>query len=123
MKKGLLIAAFIFVTGVSGLFAQQFVVNPIPSYNFEITGQTTAFREKNATNTREKREMDVVISSSSTASFPIYATVWISKNSNSVILGPFTIHPDEQLSVPIDGSKWTVLINCNWSITASVWTE
>jgi len=124
MKKGILVIAFILVTGLSGLFAQQYVVNPIPSFNYALTTQSTTFRERvGGTNNREKREMDVVISSSSTNSFPVYATVWIKKVNSQVVLGPYIIFLDEPLTVQIDNSKWSAVIECAWGVNASVWIE
>jgi hypothetical protein len=127
MKKFLLIAAIIFVSGMSGLYAQRHrnYINPIPSYNYPVTNEVAAFQEKlnHGNPLREKRDMDVVISSSSSSPMLIFAQVWVVKDAGSVILGPFIIYPDDQLSVPIDNGQWGVVIKSEWDITASVWID
>jgi hypothetical protein len=126
MKTAILLTAFVFVTGISGLFAQHFEINPIPSYNYELTSQNTGFQEKkiHSSPSREKRDMEVVISSSSTSPMPVYAKVWVVKDNGSVTLGPYVVLVDEQLSVPIDNDGiWGVVIRCDWNGLASVWIE
>jgi hypothetical protein len=125
MKKITLIAAFIIFAGLNGLFAQKHKVNPIPSYNVQLTAISTAFVERHIPGPpqREKRDMEVVISSSSAAPIPIPATIWVLDQNGSEILGPFAVYPNEQLSVPIDNGNWGVVINCTWEGTANVWIE
>ena len=122
MKKVLLIAAFIIFTGLNGLVAQTYPINPIPSYNVALTNPTTGFKEMtHVVPGREKREMDVVISSSSTSPIPVYAKVWVAKVDGSKMFGPYYIFLDHTLSVPIDHGQWGVIIKCDWAVDASVW--
>jgi hypothetical protein len=125
MKKVILILAIILIAGLNGLFAQQYSMHQIPSYNVPLTANFNGFKEhKDKGNpTREKRDMDIVITSSSTAPVIIFATVWVVKDNGSQVLGPFTIFPDEPLSVPIDNDKWSAVISCDWDVYASVWIE
>ena len=123
MKKIILIAAFIILAGMNGLFAQQ--INPIPSYNYVLTEPNTAFLEIRTHQTpgHEKRDMDVTISSSSTHPGLVYAIVRVVKAKGHVVKGPYTIFLNHLLSVPIDHGNWGVIITCNWSVNASVWIE
>ena len=126
MKTTILLTAMFFFAGISGLFAQNMQINPIPSFNYQLTALTTGFQENptHGVPLREKRDMDVVISSSSTSPIPIFATVWVVKDNGSRILGPYTVLLDELLSVPIDNSgKWGVVIKCDWDVLASVWID
>jgi hypothetical protein len=126
MKTTILLTAFIFFTGISGLFAQHFQINPIPSFNYLITSQNTGFQEKlvHSNPIREKRDMEVVISTSSTSPMPVFAKVWVVKDNGEVTLGPFTAFDNEPISVPIDNDgQWGVVIRCDWDVLASVWIE
>jgi len=126
MKTAILFTAFIFISGMSGLFAQHNMpINPIPSFNCLLTTQTTGFKEfvSKGNPAREKRDMDVVISSSSTSPVTVFAKVWVCKENGIQVLGPYTLYLDELLSVPIDNGQWGVIIKCDWSVMASVWTE
>lgn len=125
MKKVILIAAIILFTGLNGLLAQLPQINPIPSFNFQLTAQSTGFREAKVHGipSREKRDMDVVISTSSSFPILVFANVWVVKDNGSVILGPFTIYLDEPLSVPIDNGQWGVIIRSDWDLTTSVWID
>ena len=125
MKTTILLAAFVLLTAMNGLFAQHPQVYPIPSFNCFLTAQNTGFQEKKThiAPSREKRDMDVTISSSSTTPMPIYATVYLVKDNGATTLGPFTAFDNETLSVPIDNGQWAVIINCDWDILASVWTN
>ena len=125
MKKAILIASFIIFTGITGLFAQHVQINPIPCVNYQLTAENTAFQEiiTHVNPSREKRDMDVTISSSSTHPSLVFAKVWVVKENGSVVKGPYYIHLNQVLSVPIDHSQWGVIINCGWSVNASVWIQ
>ena len=125
MKKIILVTALIIFAGLNSLVAQQLPINPIPSYNFPLVSQNTAFQERLVAGThgREKREMNIVITSSSTHQYPVYAKVWVVKENGSKILGPFTVLPDHGIQVPIDHGKWGVIIRTNWNLAASVWID
>ncbi|MCX6305714.1 MAG: hypothetical protein NT040_12195 [Bacteroidetes bacterium] len=124
MKKITLIAAFILIAGLTGLFAQHININPIPSFNYQLTALNTGFQERlsHGTPGREKRDMDVVISSSSTSPIPVFAKVWLAKD-GIVVKGPYTIFLDQLLSVPISDGQWGVIIKCDWDVAASVWID
>jgi hypothetical protein len=126
MKKIILLAAFLIFSGLSSLYAQHYTIQPIPSFNYQLTEPKAAFQEvitHGIPPNREKREMDVVISSSSTHPQLVHAKVWIVKRNGSTIKGPYTIYLNQVLSVPIDHSQWGVVIHCNWSVAASVWID
>jgi hypothetical protein len=134
MKKFLLIAAILVFTGTNCLLAQQAgysqskqsKVLPIPSYHVKLDAKKTMFQTSDKPETppqREKREMDVVISTSSNAPVSISATVWIVKENSIIVDGPYTIYPDEVLTVPIDNEQWGVVISSDWNVAASVWIQ
>lgn len=125
MKTAILLVAFVLFSGMNGLFAQHYQLNPIPSYNLMITATNTGFQEKRThiLPSREKRDMEVVISSSSTSPIPVFAKVWVVKDNGAITLGPFTAFDNEVISVPIDNGIWSVVIRCDWDVLASVWTD
>ena len=125
MKKLMLLVAIIFFTGLNGLIAQHVQINPIPSFNFPLNSGNTLFKENISTPscTKEKRDMDVVVSSASHGSMAVFATVWIVKGFGSVVLGPFKVDDNEKLTVGIDNESWGVIINTDFDVIASVWTE
>src|SRR5665647_3444426 len=113
MKKIIVVAIFILFAGVTGLMAQNYPINPIPCFNYQLTQLNTVFQERtmmHGTPTREKIEMDIVISSSSTSQNDVFAKVWVVKGNGSVVKGPYRIHLDHLLSVPIDHGQWGVII-------------
>src|SRR5512135_3402272 len=123
MKKFILISIVLFFIGINGLMAQLINVNPIPSYNYQMTTASSGFMEMGPDiQTKEKRDMQVEVTTSSKGETRAFATVWVVKRDGSHILGPYTVYPDELLSVEISGGKWGVIINCDWDITVSVWT-
>ena len=77
MKKFFFVSIFFLFTGIASVVAQSFPVNPIPSYNVSLTTLNTGFQEIrpriNPLPSREKRDMEVTISSSSTSSMTIFA--------------------------------------------------
>ncbi len=125
MKKVTFIAVFILFAGLNSLLAQQVQIHPIPSYNCPLTSLNTGFQESNMHGTpgREKREMEVVISSSSTWPGQVFAKVWVVKDNGSVVKGPYTIHLDDPLEVAIGDGQWGVIIRCDWDVSASVWID
>jgi hypothetical protein len=126
MKKITLLAAFLIFAGMNVLLAQKQKANTIPSFKFHLTTVYTTFQEQNSTgNTqqREKRDMEVVISSSAGAPAPIPATVWVANEKGTEVLGPYEVFDGELLSVPIDNGKWGVVINCTWDANVDVWVD
>ena len=125
MKEITLIAVFILFAGLNSLLAQLPQINPIPSFNYQLTALSTGFQEANIHGTpgREKREMEVVISSSSTWPGQVFAKVWVVKDNGSIVKGPYTIHLDDPLEVSISDGQWGVIIRCDWDVSASVWID
>lgn len=128
MKKLILFVALVLIAGTNGGFAQKGTtpgIYPIPSFNVPLAIGNSIFKETltHAFPTREKRDMDVVISTSSATFVQVWATVYIVKKNESKILGPYTVYPDELLSVPIDNGHWSVLISSEFVINASVWID
>lgn len=113
MKKVVLIASILLVAGISGLFAQKPQINPIPSFNYPVTSLMTAFQEQkyHGAPQREKREIEVVISSSSSNPGQISAQIWLVKENALMMQGPFTIYLDELWTSPIDNGQWGVIPN------------
>jgi hypothetical protein len=122
MKKIILIATFILFAGVTSLFAQKSHDGtlPIPSYNVKLNHQTAEFVEGGGktfappSNTKEKREMEIVISSSSTSPLDVYAKVWLIKKKGNVVKGPYTIYLDQPFTRSIDLGKWSVVMDCDF---------
>jgi hypothetical protein len=125
MKTITLIAAFILFAGLNSLMAQHPQIYPIPSYDCQLTALNTGFQEglTHGAPNREKREMDITISSSSTSPFMVYAKVWVVKVNGHARKGPYTVFLNQPLSVPIDHDQWGVVIKCNWNVSASVWID
>jgi hypothetical protein len=124
MKKAILFAAFFLFAGLNCLVAQTYPINPIPSFNYQLSEPTTVFAEvMHGQPSREKREMDVVISSSSTHPAFVYGLVWVVKKNYAKILGPYLVFLDHKLEVPIDEGQWGVVIKCSFDVDASVWID
>jgi hypothetical protein len=124
MKKFTFVLVILFFTGMNISLAQLAKVNPIPFYNYPLTEQYAAFQEQGSGETREKREMDVeVTTSSSDAMADLFARVWIVKKNGTQVLGPFTVFCDEILSVELPKGKWGVIVNCGWDVNVSVWID
>ncbi|MEI7663313.1 MAG: hypothetical protein WCK34_13985 [Bacteroidota bacterium] len=122
MKKIILLFAIFYFTSFGALRAQ--IINPIPSYNYQTTTVQSLFGEIRVSNNgKEKRDMDVEISTASHGSTPIFAKVWVVKKNGNIVKGPFIIHVGEPLSVPIDNGKWGVIVNCDWNVFIDVWTN
>jgi hypothetical protein len=129
MKQLILIAAFTLLTGMNILVAQK--IQPIPSFDYKLNKETIEFVESNKSflpsapaDSREKREMEIVISSSSTSPFDAFATVWLVKKKNNMVKGPYTIFQDQQFTKTIDKGEWSVVMVCNFdNIKASVWID
>jgi hypothetical protein len=125
MKKVILLTAIMLFSGLNGLLAQHPQINPIPCFGYQLTALNTGFQESkmHGTPTREKRDMEVVISTSSTNPIPEFARVWVVKDNGAVVLGPFTIFVDEPLTVPIDNGQWGVIIRSDFDLITSVWID
>ena len=124
MKKLILLIVVLFFGGLNIMMAQFAGINPIPSYNFQMTTEYAGFEELEPVNqTREKRDMTVEVTSSSRDETRISATVWMVKKNSTKVLGPYTIYVNELLSVEIDNGKWGVIIQCGSDINVSVWAE
>jgi hypothetical protein len=125
MKKIILISIILFFAGLNGLMAQFANVNPIPTYNYQMTTGSAGFQEQGPYNqTREKRDMNIEVTTSSDAMMTeIFATVFIVKKNGTQILGPYTVYCDEILSVELPGGQWGVAVNCSWNVLVSVWID
>jgi hypothetical protein len=124
MKKIILLSALIFFTSLGNIFAQNYPVNPIPSFNFQLaTGQAVFSETKTVHNTREKRDMDVVISTTNHSRIPVFAKVWVVKANGHVVKGPYRVVANQQLSVPIDNGSWGVVVKCDWEVSVDVWID
>lgn len=125
MKKLFLITAFIFFTGLNGLFAQERHIIPIPAYDYILNQGNALFQEMKPEGNfnKEKREMDVVVSSTSHGPEPVFATIWIVKEFGEKVLGPFTVDDNEKLTVEIDGDKWGAIVKSDFDVSISIWIE
>ena len=125
MKKVLFFFIIFFFGGLNVLMAQFVKVNPIPYYHYPLTQQYAGFQERGTGDeTREKRDMDVEVTTSSDASrTDIFATVWIVKKHGSQVLGPYTVYCNEILSVELPRGRWGVVVHCTWDVEVSVWIE
>jgi len=137
MKKIILLAAILLVTGISNLVAQNgHNEQPIPSFGYKLTQQTTLFTERDmsfaptsnvqsiAPPSREKREMEIVISSSSTSPTDVFATVWLVKNKGNQVKGPYILFLDQPFSKEINFEKWHIIMTCNFeNVKTNVWID
>jgi hypothetical protein len=121
MKKIAVFSIILFFAGLNVSLAQLAKVNPIPFYNYPLTEQVAAFQEKGNGETREKRDMDVVVTSSSDETTDIFATITLVKKNGSQTLGPFTVYCDDPFSIELPKGKWGVIVNCSWDVYVSVW--
>jgi hypothetical protein len=127
MKKIFLFCVVLLFAGLNSVTAQFANVNPIPFYNYQITNTYAGFQEPGPdSQTDEKRDMNVEVTTSSRDGIDesrVFATVWIVKKNGSKTLGPYTVYPNELLSVEISSGKWGVIIQCAWDVNVSVWTS
>jgi hypothetical protein len=129
MKKIILIAVFTLFAGINALVAQKGHTQPIPSFDYNLKSEIIQFVENRKillppAEPKEKREMEIVISSSSTSPFDVFATVWLIKKRTNVVKGPFTIYLDQQFSKTIDNGEWSVVMYCDFkNVKASVWID
>ena len=125
MKKVLFFTAFILFAGLNSLLAQSVLIHPIPTYNCPLVEMNTGFEEMplHATPGKEKRDMEIEITSSSTWFSAVYAKVYLVKQSTGYTKGPYFVYLNQTLSIPIDNEQWGVLIRCNWQVSASVWID
>jgi hypothetical protein len=125
MKKIILISIILFFAGLNITMAQAqqvAVIKSLPAYNYYMTEQSAAFLEQGSGETREKRDMNVVISTSGDAvGEDVFATVYIVKKDGSQAFGPFTVYTNEPFSFDLPKGKWGVTINSNWDLTLSAW--
>lgn len=125
MKKVLLIAAIVFLTGLIKVHAQTPPVQPIPTYNYPMASPTAYFYEltKGGSSGKEKRDMDVVVNTRTTGSLSDFAIVYVFKIQPQKVLGPFFVYPGQHLVVPIDNEKWGVRVDCEVAADVSVWID
>ena len=122
MKKIAVFSIILFFAGLNVSFAQLAKVNPIPSYNYHQTEQVAAFQEQGSEETREKRDVTIVISPGTDATrTDVFATVMLVKKNGSETLGPFTIYGDEPFTYELPKGKWGVIVTCGWEVYTSVW--
>jgi hypothetical protein len=121
MKKTILLSVILFFAGLSMSMGQLAKLNPIPSYNYTMTQQYASFLEQGSGETREKRDMNVVLTTTSDATEDIFATVYIVNKNGARIMGPFTVLCNVPLTVSIPKGKCGVSVTCNYDVTLSVW--
>jgi hypothetical protein len=127
MKKVILILVIFLLAGANASIskAQGFHLgkpNPIPSFNFITTGQTYFEEIILGGNTREKRNLNVSVST--TSHIPTdeeIATVYLIKNRGAQILGPYYLKDGETLTVSVSGKKWGVVVSSDEEIIVDVW--
>jgi len=126
MKKIFLFCVILLFAGLNSITAQFANINPIPFYNYQMTNEYAVFQEPGPdSQTDEKRDMNVEVTTSSRDGKDesrVFATVWIVKKNSTHVLGPYTVYPNELLSVEIGHGKWGVIIQCAWNVNVSVWT-
>jgi hypothetical protein len=125
MKKIVFLLTVILLASMVRLVAQNYTVNPLPSYNFKMTDPQALFGELRGQlgNSREKRDMDVIISTTNHSPIPVVAKVWVVKNAGSVVMGPYFIVPNQLLTVGIDYGKWGVIVKCDSEVYVDVWID
>ncbi len=127
MKKLVLFAGFFLLLGITSLLAQNLPIRPIPSYNYPLSSYMTGFAEIKPRipppPSREKRDMEVTVSSSSTSGTAVFAKVWAVKDGGVLTFGPFIVYEGEQLSIPIDNARWGAVVQCDWNVSISIWID
>jgi hypothetical protein len=121
MKKLILFSVILFFTGLNVSLAQMVKVNPIPCYNYYMTQEYAAFQEQGTGETREKREVNIVVNPGSDAETDIFATVTFVKKNGTEVLGPFTVYADQTFTLELPKGKWGAIVNSSYDLFVSIW--
>jgi hypothetical protein len=124
MKKSILFFVIFFLAGIKFSIAQETYkpqILPIPSFNVLIDGNTAFQEEGSGGGTREKRNLNVKVSTTSHGLMTGNARVYIIKGDFELVLGPYYVVYDEILSVPIDDGTWGTVIQAESGSYADVW--
>jgi len=109
---------------LSGMFmARVSAQNPIPSYGVPVD-HIANFQEQqksNKPNYPNKAKGSIIIKSN--GSLSSIAIVYVYSLDHQDILGPFTMHGGDIISVAIDSREWGVLVESDDHITVDVWIE
>jgi hypothetical protein len=124
MKKVVLLLVLILFAGVNFSYAKEksrIKPLPIPSFNVLIDERSAFLEEGSGGNFREKRDLHVVVSTTSHGMSSGDARVWVVKGDYEVVLGPFYVAFEEELSVPIDGDQWGAVIQAQEDVYVDIW--
>jgi hypothetical protein len=127
MKKAIIIMIIFFLAVVNENItnAQNFKPakkHPIPSFNFKMTGQAFFEEDDDIISTREKRDLNVKVYTTSHLPMPWnMVTVYLIKNSGAQILGPYYLSLGETLTVAVSGKKWGAVVISDQEISVDVW--
>ena len=125
MKKIIFLSLVFLLAGFSTLTAQNLPHNrkphPIPSYRTLMVGND-AWQDYNTHgNNKEKRDINVRVSIGSYRPGMGDAKVWVVKDWGNFVLGPYYVHFDEVLSVPVDWGSWGAVVQCSQTVSVDVW--
>jgi hypothetical protein len=122
MKKLVLFSVILLFAGLNVSMAQMSQTNTIPVYNYPLTEESTLFQEPGqGTENCEKRDMTVVVTSSSKGEKGETASILIVKKDGSETMGPFTIVADEPFTVTLPKGKWGVIVTSRGELETSIW--
>ena len=123
MKKILVLSAFLFFTGWNISIAQVCTkTNPIPSFDFPLNNQTAVFQEQPG-GTNEKRDVTVVITSTTENNSAASATVTLTNKATGEVYGPFVVSLDEKLVVTVGKGVYSAVVSTSSSVSVSIWTD
>ena len=97
--------------------------NPIPSFNYPLNSTTAVFQEQPGNETFEKRDANVVITSTSDATEDQFAVVTFTNSGNSEVLGPYTIYLNQEFKVTLGKGRWSATVSTPSSLKVSIWLE
>lgn len=119
MLKKMCLILFLFGLGITLVSGQ----NPIPSYNVPVYHVANFQEQQKSSNTsfNSRCKSGIVIRANGVTSS--IATVYVYSLDLQDVLGPFTMHGGETLTVAIDSREWGVLVESDDHITVDVWIE
>jgi hypothetical protein len=123
MKKLLLLSVLFVFAGIAIANAQDNTKkkpHPIPSFKTEMIGQDSWMDYNPGGNKKEKRDVNIRVTTSSYRPNLGDAKVYVVK-STGYFLGPFWVAYGEVLTVPVDWGQWGVSVNCGSPILVDVW--
>jgi hypothetical protein len=125
MKKVLLITFILVIAGLNPALSidnkEKIKPNPIPSFNFLMSGNEVFQEYITGGNSREKRDLHIKVTCTSHSLSSEETTVWVFKGDGIFVLGPYTVSCGETLVVPVDNDKWGAVVQSESEIYVDIW--